>query len=72
MGLLQPQLNPVILRPFIKNMKEREGELATVALKENSRLLSIKNYTLYEEISYFKGSQSYLNMKVSEGNTWIS
>ena len=53
-------------------MKEREGELATVALKENSRLLSIKNYTLYEEISYFKGSQSYLNMKVSEGNTWIS
>lgn len=71
-GLLQPPLNPVILQLFMKTTRTLEGERATVSLKENPRLLSVKNHTLCEEISYSKGSQSYLNIEVSEGNTWIS
>lgn len=48
-------------------MKALEGERAAVSLKKTPGSYQEKNHTLCEEISYSKGSQSSLNMKVSEG-----
>ena len=50
-----------------ENMKALEGERAAVSLKKTPGSYQEKNHTLSEEISYSKGSQSSLNMKVSEG-----